>query len=107
MPVKCVMYEIIGCPMCKKVKEELLEPYQRRGIISVTTWNIGIHKTLPSGISKEMYDYRFLSDETRRTVTPAISIEGTEGKVFLQAMSFNTLVRIFEEELRRSMGGGI
>ncbi|GAH53571.1 unnamed protein product, partial [marine sediment metagenome] len=65
----------------------------------------GIHGVLPAEISKEMYDYRFLCDETRRTVTPVICMEGREDKVFLQAMSFNTLVRIFEEELRRCMGG--
>ena len=106
MPVNCVLYEIIGCPMCKKVKEELLGPYQMKGMISFTTCNIGIHEVLPSEISKEMYDYRFCSDETRRTVTPVICIEGREDKVFLQAMTFGTLVRIFEEEIRHYIGGG-
>lgn len=103
MPVKVVLYEIIGCAVCEMVKEELLEPYQKKGLIYFTTCNIGIHSVLPSEISKEMYDYRFCCDETRRTVTPVICIEG---KVFLQAMTFETLVRIFNEEIRHYMGGG-
>lgn len=102
MPVNCVLYEIIGCPMCNKVKDELLTPYQRSGMISLTVCNIGVHKMLPAEVSAKMYDYRFLCDETRRAVTPVICIEG---RVFLQAMNFDTLVRIFEEELRHHMGG--
>lgn len=103
MRVPVVLYILPWCLMCEKVKKDLLDPYSRRGIISLTVCRVGIHKMLPAEVSAEMYDYAFLHDETGRAITPTIKIG--DG-VFLQAMSYTEFEKAFSEELRKVMTGG-
>ncbi len=100
MSVPVVEYVVPGCLMCAKVRDDLLRPYVRKGIISLTFHTVGISKMLPAEISPDMYDYAFLFDETGRAITPTIKI-GDE--IFLQAMTFKDFQSAFEQSIREVM----
>lgn len=99
--IPCVLFVVPGCLMCAKVRDDLLRPYVKNRLISLTIQTVGISKIFPS-YNPDLYDYGFLFDETGRAITPTIKI-GDE--IFLQAMTFETFSRVFEEELRHYMGG--
>lgn len=103
MPISCILYSVPWCLMCAKVKEELLDPYVRKGIISLTVCRIGISKMLPSELSPDLYDYNFLYSEVGRALTPTIVITGNEELIFLQKMNFNEFQSAFEQSLREVM----
>lgn len=88
--------------MCAKVKDELLMPYVKKGIISLTVCRIGISSMLPAELSPDMYDYAFLYNEVGRAITPTIKI-GDE--VFLQAMTFKAFQSAFEQSIREVISG--
>lgn len=98
--ISCVIFTVPWCLMCAKVKDDLLMPYVKKGIISLTVCRVGISSMLPAELSPEIYDYNFLYSETKRAITPTVCIEG---KVFLQAMTFKEFEKTFSEELRRVM----
>lgn len=89
--------------MCQKVKDELLDPYAKKGIISLTVCRIGISSMLPPELSPDMYNYNFLHSETGKAITPTIMITGNEEIIFLQKMTFETFSRAFEQSLREVM----
>lgn len=87
--------------MCAKVKEDLLDPYVRKGIISLTVCRIGISSMLPAELSSDLYDYNFLYSETKKAITPTIRIGDS---IFLQAMSFSEFEKAFNQSIREVMG---
>ena len=101
--ISCVLFVVPWCLMCAKVKDELLEPYVRKGIISLTVCRIGISSMLPAEISPDLYDYNFLYSETHRAITPTIKIIGEES-IFLQAMSYKEFETAFNQSIREVMG---
>lgn len=106
MPIPVVEYVVPWCLMCQKVKDDLLEPYVRKGIISLTVCCIGISEMLPAEISPDMYDYAsFLYGETGRAITPTIKIIDDKETIFLQAMSYKEFQSAFEQSLREVMSG--
>ena len=97
MPIPCVIFTVPWCLMCQKVKDDLLGPYVKKGIISLTVCRVGISSMLPAELSPDMYDYNFLYSEVGRAITPTIKI-GDE--IFLQAMTFSEFKKVFEQSIR-------
>lgn len=100
MAISVTMYSVPWCLMCAKVKDDLLEPYVRKGIISLTICRIGISRLLDPELSSDMYDYTFLFEETGRSLTPTIKIGDS---IFLQAMSYTEFEKAFNESIREVM----
>lgn len=91
--------------MCAKVKDEILYPYAKKRIISLTVCRIGISSMLPAELSPDIYDYNFLYNEVGRAITPTIMIIGNEEILFLQKMAFSGFQSEFEQSIREVIRG--
>lgn len=100
--IPCVIFTVPWCLMCQKVKDDLLEPYVKRGIISLTVCRIGISRMLDPELSPDLYDYGFLYSETKKAITPTIKIGDS---IFLQAMTYQEFEKAFNQSIREVMGG--
>lgn len=97
--IPCVIFVVPGCLMCAKVRDDLLKPYVRKGIISLTIQTVGISRMFPS-YNLDLYDYAFLYDTVGRALTPTIKIG--DG-IFLQAMRYSEFEKTFNESIREVM----